>query len=341
MPRNDRIFYACQAVIIQAPTGTTVSAANTVRGLQSVGMNSTFTLDQVFELGQLEIYENIEDVADVEVSLEKVIDGEKLIYKLASNGACKTDLVAAAKSRCDVYVALYDDGTSNATGAPRNVCWNSGMYISNVSYNYSVDGNATESVTLVGNDKFWNSDVNQTATTAFARYGNPVTGFNTDTPASGVVRRVNVNLGAGDGTGGGSHLPALVREQRGDVSGNNNFHVQSISVSADFGQENILELGRFGPYAKFTSFPIEVTCEFEVIATSGDLKSVSGAGKNQPGIGDTIILRDTAGTVINLGTKNKLTSIAYSGGDTGGGNATVTYSYSNYNSLLVDDGGGA
>lgn len=334
MPRNDRIFYACQAVIIQAPTGTPVSAANTVRGLQSVGMNSNFTLDQVFELGQLEIYENIEDVSDVEVSLEKVIDGEKLIYKLASNGLCRVDLVAAAKSRCDVYVGIYSDAISNATGVPQNVCWNSGMYISNVSYNYSVDGNATESVTLVGNDKFWNADVNQTGTTAFARYGNPATGFNTDTPASGVVRRVNVNLGA-------STLPALVREQRGDLAGNNNFHVQSISVSADFGQENILELGRFGPYAKFTSFPIEVTCEFEVIATSGDLKSVSGAGANQPGAGDTIIIRDTAGTVINLGTKNKLTSIAYSGGDTGGGNATVTYSYSNYNSLLVDDGGGA
>lgn len=334
MPRNDRIFYACQAVIIQAPTGSTVSASNVVRGLQSVGMNSTFTLDQVFELGQLEIYENIEDVADVEVSLEKVIDGEKLIFNLASNGACKTDLVAAAKSRCDVYVAIYDDGTSNATGAPRNVCWNSGMYVSNVSYNYSVDGNATESVTLVGNDKFWNSDVNQTGATAFARYGNPATAFNTDTPNSGVVRRVNVDLG-------GSTLPALIKEQRGDVSGNNNFHVQSISVSADFGQENILELGRFGPYAKFTSFPIEVTCEFEVIATSGDLKSVSGAGKNQPGLGDSILLKDTAGTVIDLGSKNKLTSIAYSGGDTGGGNATVTYSYSNYNSLKVTDGGGA
>ena len=332
MPRNDRIFYACQAVVIQAPTGSAVSGTNVVRGLQSVGMNSNFTLDQVFEIGQLEIYENIEDIADVEVSLEKVIDGEKLIYNLASAGACKTDLVAAAKSRCDVYVAIYDDGTSNATGTARNVCWNSGMYISNVAYSYSIDGNATESVTLVGNDKFWNADVNQTGQTAANRYTltGTSTNFGSDTPASGVVRRVNVDLSE-------STLPSLVKEQKGDLTGDNNFHIQSINVSTDFGQENILELGRFGPYAKFTSFPIEVTCEFEVIATSGDLKSVSGAGKNQPGLGDTIIIKDTAGTILNLGQKNKLTSISYSGGDTGGGNATVTYSYSNYNSLLVDD----
>ena len=110
-----------------------------------------------------------------------------------------------------------------------------------------------------------------------------------------------------------------------------------ISVSADFGQENINELGRFGPYAKFTSFPIEVTSEFEVIATSGDLKSVSGAAENLTD--RTITLLDDAGTVLTLGAKNKLSGVSYSGGDTGGGNATVTYSYSNYNSLLVDDGG--
>lgn len=334
MPRNDRIFYACQAVAI-TPTGHSPTSTHVVRGLQSVGMNSTFTLDQVFEIGQLELYENIEDVTDTEVSLEKVIDGEKLIFNLTSSGKCKTDLVGAAKSRCDVYVAIYDDGTSNATGAVRNVCWNSGMYISNVSYNYSVDGNATESVTLVGNDKFWNADT-ALGSSAYARWvgsGNPLaTGFGSDTPMSGVVRRVNFNVG-------GSSIPAIVSSQKGDLDANST-HIQSISVSADFGQENILELGRLGPYARFTSFPIEVTCEFEVIATSGDLKSVSGSNKNL-GAGEAIILRDTAGTVLDLGSKNKLTSIAYSGGDTGGGNATVTYSFSNYNNLTVVDGGGA
>jgi hypothetical protein len=327
MARNDRIFYACKAVVI-APEGVTPSPAGVVKGLQSVGMSSNFTLDQVFEIGQLEIYENIEDVADVEVTMEKVIDGEKLIFNHTSNGSCKTDLVAAAKSRCDVYVAIYDDGTSNATGTPRNVCWNSGMYTSSVSYSYSVDGSATESVTLVGNEKFWNLDTNETATAASTQYGSLATGFASDTPASGVVRRVNVDLSA-------STLPAIVKEQRGDKAGDNNFHIQSISVSADFGQENILELGRFGPYAKFTSFPIEVSTEFEVIATSGDLKSVSGNGTNLTN--DSITIKDDAGTILDLGTKNKLASISYSGGDTGGGNATISYSFTNFNNLLVDD----
>ena len=340
MPRNQRIFYACQAVVIM-PTGESPAATGVVHGLQSVGMSSTFTLEQVFEIGQLEIYENVEDIADIEVTLEKVIDGYKLIYNLSTNGQCKTDLVAASKERCDIYLAIYDDAQSNVSGqTPRNVCWNSGMYTSSVSYSYSVDGNATESVTLVGNDRFWNTDVNQTPTDASSQWVDAAVHEldGTDTPLSGVVRRVDVDME-------GSTLPSIVKSQLGDDPAGlgGSYHIQSVSVSTDFGQENILELGRFGPYHKYATFPIEVTSEFEVIATSGDLKSVSGVNKNLTD--NDIVIKDTAGTILNLGDasngKNKLTSVSYSGGDTGGGNATVTYSFSNFNVLTVLDGGGA
>jgi hypothetical protein len=298
-------------------------------------MSSTFTLDQVFEMGQLEIYENVEDVADIEVTLEKVIDGEELIYALTSDNLCKTDLVAAAKNRVDCYLGIFDDGQQNATGIPRNVCWNSGMYTSSISYSYSIDGSATESVTLVGNDRFWNDSANQTATEADAQWNSNLTGlFNgADVPRSGVVRRVNVDLAVG-----ASVLPGEVKSQGGDdpVGAGGNYHVQSVSVSTDMAQESILELGRFGPYTRFASFPIEVTCEFEVMSTSGDLVNVSGDGTNLSN--QEIVIKDTAGTVLNLGEKNKLASVSYSGADTGGGNATVSYSYSNYNSLLVNGG---
>ena len=99
MAFNQRIFYACQAVAI-APRGTaTLASEHIAHGVQSVGMTSTFTLEQVFELGQLEIYENVEEVADIEVTIEKVIDGYKTIFSLATAGACSTDLVQAASKR--------------------------------------------------------------------------------------------------------------------------------------------------------------------------------------------------------------------------------------------------
>ena len=342
MARNQRIFYACQAVAICPRGTTTVATDHVAHGVQSVGMTSTFTLDQVFELGQIEIYENIEEVADVEVTIEKVIDGYKLIYDLATNGQCKVGVVPASKERSDVYVAIFDDGQNQATGVPKNICMNSGMFVSSVAYNYSVDGSATESVTLVGNDRFWN-DYSAVVAAPSASWSNAdllgAKGIDgTDAAVSGVVRRVNVDISA-------STIPSIVRKQGGDDTASeagvsDNAHIQSISVSTDFAQENIQELGRFGPYTRYATFPIEVTCDFEVIATSGDLINVSGTHPNLAN--EDIVIKDTAGTILNLGDgsngKNKLTSVSYTGGDTGGGNATVTFSYSNFNVLTVDGG---
>lgn len=339
---NNRIFYACQAVIIVPNSGGPMASEGVpVRGLQSVGMSSTFNLEQVFEMGQIEIYENIEDVADIEVTLEKVIDGRALIYQLASAGTCTENITAATKNRCDVYLAIFSDavdsvGQSSNPNTKLNVCYNSGMYTSSVSYNYSIDGSATESVTLVGNDRFWNAQtIEGTAVTAnslfdMAAVNNIID--NEDAPLSGVQRRVDVNVL-------GSTLPAEVRSQQDSSNAGTNagVHLQSVSVSTDFSQENILELGRFGPYTRYATFPVEVTSEFEVIATSGDLISVSGNTTNL-GAGQQITIKDNAGTILNLGNNNKLSSVSYSGGDTGGGNATITYSYNTFNSLLVDGG---
>ena len=66
MSSNDRIFYATQAVGIQPHgDGGDIAVKEMIHGLQSVGMNTNFNLEQAFELGQIEIYENIEGTPDV------------------------------------------------------------------------------------------------------------------------------------------------------------------------------------------------------------------------------------------------------------------------------------
>ena len=47
-----------------------------------------------------------------------------------------------------------------------------------------------------------------------------------------------------------------------------------------------------------------------------------------------VLLSDT--TSFDLGSKNKLASVSYGGGSTGGENATCTYSYSTFNALTVN-----
>jgi len=333
---SNRIFYACQAVAIaKSGHGSADSPQfEVMKGVQSVGITTNFTLEQIFELGQVQLYANEEQLSTVEITIEKVIDGEKLLYLQAVGEIGKTNLVSASNSRCDVYLAIYPDSTSSISGVTRDhtlMC--SGVVISNASYNYSVDGNATESITLMGNNKFWDAGtygiLSASPNTLFGTGGStasPIDG--TDVPVSGIVRRHRFNML-------NSIIPPEVCSQGGNVAGASG--IQSVSVSMDMGREDQLQLGTFGPYNKYASFPFEVTTEFEVTATNGDQVAISGQGV---GTADRqIIIRDAAGTILNMGLRNKLTSVSQSGGDTGGGNATITYSYSTYSDLTVNGGG--
>ena len=122
-------------------------------------------------------------------------------------------------------------------------------------------------------------------------------------------------------------------------------HINSITVSADLGREQILELGRKGPYHRFATFPTEVTCEIETTSLSGDLLSATEEGRltESTDVGrdlgnlsnQSIRVATAEGLRLGLGAKNKLSSVNYAGGDAGGGNVTTTFSYTNFNDLTV------
>jgi hypothetical protein len=352
---NNRIYYAIQQVQLGESTNKTL-----VHGLQSVGITTNFNLEQVFELGQLAIYQNIENIPDIEVTLNKVLDGYPLLYVLATEkgSAINTSLVAVSpdlagrsNSRVDMTLSIYPDTNTSATGTSiaNVVC--SGMYVSSVSYTFPVDGNFTEDLTLVGNNKVWGS------TTSGGFTGND------DSPlaAEGVNRRQHLQMPACRFP---TQIPGITGSGVNQLVGNgsgHNVHFQNITVSTDLGREAIQELGTFAPYHRYVTFPVEVTCEFEVIAVNGDsinatesgyytgtqesysVATAASTGCDNPRfnlLNQKIYLETCEGTKLHLGTKNKLTSVNYTGGDTGGGNVTVTYSYSNYNDLIVAHSGG-
>ena len=132
---NKRVFWAVQAVCIvpMNDSGASLTEAHVVKGLQSAGITTNFELEQVFEMGQLSIYENIETIPDVEVTLEKVLDGHSLIYLMASPKGTGS-LSYGQNDRCDVYLGIYADTADNAGGAtPQGTVFCSGMYVSSVS----------------------------------------------------------------------------------------------------------------------------------------------------------------------------------------------------------------
>jgi len=311
-----RIFYAVQALGIQ-PEDT--GGVTWMKGVQSVGITTNFNLEQVFELGQLALYQNVENVPEIEVTVEKVLDGYPLVYLTAAPSG-SSDLVGASNHKAGLYLIIYDNASStSASGAsPIGVVRCSGMRPSNVSYKFPVEGNSTESVTFVGNDKVW--------TTGYTADFPPI-GGTAQTPTGTVFRRQHFVPAS-------SNIPSEVSTAVGTGK------VQNITLTADIRRENIFELGAFRPYLKYANFPLTVTADFEVIALSGDRVSASGDAYNLPA-SNPIKVNFNNGTKfiqVDLGSQGKLTSVNYTGGDTGGGNATITYSYQTFNYFVVTTG---
>lgn len=332
----NRIFYAVQAVGVATDGSTSYTP---IHGLQSASINTSFNLEQVFEIGQISIYENIENLPEIEVSLEKVIDGYIPIYCLCTRGTIGNTLTERAIPKCTLAFSLFSDANNSASGTPTAEVNMSGMFVSQVSYTCPVEGSCTESVSLVGNNKIWK-------TAAFTFSGSIFN--NADEPLAltsglgGVQRRENVVFGGANDTllpYGTNGIPGIstsgTNNKTNDVYG---AHVTQLSASVGLNRTDILELGRRNPFFKYVNFPVEVTSEIQVHTLQGDNVSATetgyaGSGNNL--VNQRIVIKLEEGLKIDLGTRNKLQSVTYGGADVGGGNASVTYSYRNFNDFTV------
>ena len=82
------------------------------------------------------------------------------------------------------------------------------------------------------------------------------------------------------------------------------------------------------------NLPVDVKTDIELISLSGDLISVSESSSSNTS-NQTIRVVLTEGLMVYLGTKNRLNNVSYGGADAGGGNATMTYSFTNSNFMTV------
>ena len=327
---QNRVIYGVYAVGF-AKLG--LSTYIPVHGLQSVGITTNFNLESVFEVGQANVYQIIEDLPDVQISLSKVLDGYPLVYHLASNGATSGSLQARGNIRSTMVMSIFNDTQDNASGTPLTQCETSGVYISSVSYTFPVDGNAMEEVSLVGNNKIYRSSA---FTFAGATTNSVFTG--SDAPQYGsVMRRQHFDFGT-------SRLPPSLPGISSSGTNNSNSDgafncsIQNASVSWDYGRQNINELGHRGPYFRFSDPNVEVSTSFEVVSKSGDMVSATEAGVLSNGdnlSNETIILRSLDSTMINCGTRNKMVSAGISNGGTGGDIQTLSFSYQGFNSATV------
>lgn len=282
-------------------------------GVQSVSIGTTFNTEDVFHLGQLDAYENREGIPEIEMTVERVFDGTKPLWLVCTDPDYTTLKGRTADYSVDAALSVYPDTQDNAEGTPDSTVCVSGCYISSWSCSFPAEGNFTESITLVGNDKTWGNEE-----------GIPSGFFMTsDAYDAAVVGSGVQRIEDFDKTN--STLPSDIQSTD---------HIQSVEVSVDITREEIYELGQKTPYYRAVSFPVTVTTTFEVITDKGDLVTALGNGRSNL-TNQTIILRTDEGLTVNLGTKNKLASVTFEGFDAGGGNGTCTFEYTNSNSLTI------
>ena len=282
-------------------------------GVQSASFGTTFNLEDVFQLGQLDSYENVEGIPEIEVSAERVLDGTKPFYLMTTDFDFSDLKGSTANYRADVALNVYPDTQDSAQGTADSTVVASGMFLSSWSVTMPTDGNFTESVTLVGNDKTWGGQEGIPSGLFGASDA-----FDARVVGSGVQRSEDFDKV-------GSTLPADVPTFD---------HIQSAEVSVDIGREEIFELGLKTPFFRAVTFPVTVTTTFETISDKGDLVDARGDGSDNL-VDRQIILKTKGGLSVDVGSKNKLSSVTFEGFDAGGGNGTVTLEYQNSNSLTI------
>lgn len=331
---NKRLFWAVQQIGFAEDGSESFTEAH---GVQSMGVTTTFNLNEIFEIGEISLYDNVEDTPDVEVTLEKVLDGYPLLYHLATPNSPGTSLVGRSNERCILALSTFGDTQQAASGVPNAQMNASGLYVSNINYNFPAEDNFTESITLVGNHKVWNSGAPFTFSGVFD---------NEDSPASGIMRRQYVNMGTGSagslwpkGTNGIPGIDANGKNPEKADGSSYQARIQNVTITTDLGREQLVELGRRNPFFRYATFPVEVTCDIEVLSTDGDFISATedgilGDGENVSN--QQIVLKTEWGTNFDLGTKNKLSNVEFNI-STDGSNNIDTYSFSNFNDLTVED----
>ena len=352
---NNRTYYACEAVGF-APDGSVTPIL--LHGGQSIGINTNFSLTPTNELGQLSTYQQVEGIPDIEVTVSKVLDGYPQAYLLATQNAAGSTLAGRSNTKCQVYFSIFPDTQVFASGTPvdNGALWCSGMYYSQLTYNFPLDGNYNESMTLVGNHKQWFSNVSDTPLKG-SLFGPSVDAPQAAGPSGGVNQRQHMVFSTpagaisydGNGCVSDDRVSVLPTQIRGigssglNVKTNGVFgaHIGDISVSTNLGRDAINEQGRKAPYYRFITFPVDVTTSITVTASAGDgIDATEAGGTNGAAAGSNLLnqsirIRLMEGGFYDMGEKNKISSITYGGGDATGGNMTITYNFTNQNDLDV------
>ncbi len=336
---NVRVYYANSALYVKPIDDS--GAYGFVHGVQTCTDTFNIQAQTINEWGQIEPYEQIEDLPEGTIQVERVLDGCSPLYTLATEGASSASLTGRQDEKSVVCIGIYDSSADYVSNTPTRVIEFSGLNVNSIGYNFSVDGPFTESVGFVGNYRLPHT------TASYGSIPTNPTSSGRDEPCAltscsgGVQTRENIDFTGTYRTLLPTDIPGVSSSGTVTlVNGCPTVPIQSISINCDLSREAIRELGCRGTYARLAQFPVDVTCEIVVLSQSGDSVSITELGtfdgcdySNAPP--QRMRVKTTEGLVVDVGDKIKLTSVSTQWGSSDGGNATYTLTYTGKSVMSV------
>ena len=366
---NDRIFYACQGVLVRernTQAGSDAAGGTFLTGVQSIGVSSEFPSESLMDVGRAQKQFHFYGQQSFQITIERVIDtGSDFFYHVdpsdytdyenshilhANNIGCQGELDSDGKAlrNYDITILYGPDDQSFVSGAVDVVTYRNCL-INSISYNIGTEAAVTESITL--------------STKAASHTTGNSSSFSVPTSAQegDLLRRTDLaDLLAL--TGAESKLPTEVTTMFDTsttleglkILGINNI---TIDVAIDYS-----ELGDVGKWKgsidqgeqnlwRYVVLPVQVSASFtgtarkafarEMKNTDTTFSAADGStsSKEWDKVNKQIrlVAQKAGGSffIWDLGQSNYLTAMDISGGDTGGGNVEVTMSYQNDASDIV------
>lgn len=311
---NSRIFYGLQNV--QISTDDTSANLVDLRGVQSVGTSSTTNIETFSAFGSIAATSILQDM-DLEITMEVGVgDWATALSAIGYTGFSSGFFDTTKKVRI-----TYDIGGSTKFVELSAI-------LTSYSAQMGTDGPVTESLTFqnAGNAGFGDVTVGTT----------PLPEVPSSLDLCGVYTRPS--------------FTSFDRNSRADCcstaapSSSLVSNAISWSISMDASNEKVSVLGQSMPFGKFASFPVETSMEVEMhMDPSTDPLGFNSGALTGSSLDDicydpTVIVggaSSATGRSWNL-SRARQSGQSRSGGDVGGGNVSVSESYTGYNDLGHD-----
>ena len=337
MPDNNRIFYACQAVYVD---GTYL------QNVQAVGIDYSADATGISDTGRTQQQRSLYSKPEITISIQREVNTAALpfyapasvtsyanayILKNGNLGTSGWDSSSLLKEYSIEVAYGSDDLSGNIESTTLKHC-----LLTEVSYEISVDGRMTENLSFVTRNLIKTGS-------AAAPIATPLTGT--------IFKRQHLDVENEEFI-----LPSEVKsvvDVENDEGVDVARSVQSISINAAFDYGEMSDVGKWRGSNqtslpteqnkwRYITTPIGITCEITAIVRKSIEQNILIKDTNFMGTFPTpdreikiVMGQESSKFVIDLGKKNYLTGISFSGGDTGGGNVEATFSYANTNNDFV------